>query len=88
MNSTRKILPWTMWLSSEEHTFAKEVTYVAVSTQHFNEHASHLYMHVYIIHGELSICLDIKVGGFSMYIQYGDCELVYICDIDIGQQVF
>ena len=54
---------------------------------HFDEHASHLriyaYMHVYIIHGELSIFLDIKVCGFSMYIQYGDCELVYICPMSI-----
>ena len=33
-NGTRKILPWTMWLSSEEHTFAKEVDYVVVSTTH------------------------------------------------------
>ena len=25
VNGTRKILPWTMWLCSEEHIFAKEV---------------------------------------------------------------
>ena len=32
--STRKILPLTMWLCSEEHTFAKKVAYVVVSTIH------------------------------------------------------
>ena len=41
----------------------------------------HLYVHVYIytyidFTWEPSIFLDIKVCGFSMYIQYGDCELV------------
>ena len=34
VNDTRKILPWTMWLCSEEHTFAKEVAYVVASTTH------------------------------------------------------
>ena len=34
VNGTRKILPWTMWLCSEEHMFAKEVAYVVVSTTH------------------------------------------------------
>ena len=46
----------------------------------------HLYMHVYINYfpWELSICLDIKVRGFSMYIHYGDWS--DICDIDIWLQ--
>ena len=35
----------------KEHTFAKEVAYMLLYPRHINEHASHLYMHVYIIHG-------------------------------------
>ena len=34
VNSTRKILPWIMWLCSEKHTSTKEVEYVVVSKTH------------------------------------------------------
>ena len=30
MNGTRKILPWTMWLSAKEHMFAKEVAHAFI----------------------------------------------------------
>ena len=34
VDGTRKILPWTMWLCLEEHTFAKEVEYVVAFSTH------------------------------------------------------
>ena len=40
-----------------------------------NMHCICMYIYIYFT-WELSIFLDIKVCGFSMYIQYGDCELV------------
>ena len=50
VNGTRKILPWTMWLSAKEHTFAKEVAHAFI------------YACIHIIHGN-SIFLDVKVCG-------------------------
>ena len=65
VNGTRKTLPRTMWLCSEEHMFTKEVEYIICCgyPRRINEHAS-ICMHIYILYmgtlnlpRYLSLCL-------------------------------
>ena len=57
VNGTRKTLPRTMWLCSEERMFTKEVEYVICCG--YPRRNEHVCIHIIIRTWELSIFLDI-----------------------------